>query len=365
MLDVDSLHDANAGSSNKNPRIHHPREPYVQALLLLHEETAAAICNIHAPEGEDVPMESVGITGLIIGGRTPIINALKALINVGIIVPLKQFYAYIIINKQERWIAKATTKPNLEQAAERIAAVVAAERPANRPTLKGLIHEDVDKTTEELCCRVQSLKVKLMAKNGTGDNKRSKTKSKKGTVAAPSKEAHEKEDQNDSQEDARQKQAAFSRCQQQRFQRRHQKSERGAFQEQVVWEKAREANRPSQIVRAAEWRVRLCFGFLPNLALSIHKNAQQVMGDTSPGCYFLKASNNTFHDLTTGAFLPPATATLLGLSLKFIPMPRYSPSKSDVVPSLDRFERNIGLKTFFAGHSNNKEIPKLQAKSAW
>jgi hypothetical protein len=118
-------------------------------------------------------------------------------------------------------------------------------------------------------------------------------------------------------------------------------------------------------VQVAEWRVRSCFGFLPNLALSIHKNAQQVVGDTSPGCYFLKASNNTFHDLTAGASLPPATATLLALSLKFIPTPCYSPSKSDVVPSLDQFECDIGLKTFFAGHSNNKEIPKLQAKSAW
>jgi hypothetical protein len=118
-------------------------------------------------------------------------------------------------------------------------------------------------------------------------------------------------------------------------------------------------------VRAAEWRVRSCFGFLRNLALSIHKNAQQVMSDTSPGCYLLKASNNTFHNLNAGASLPPATATLLGLSLKSIPTPRYSPSKSDVVLALDRFERNIGLKTFFAGHSNDEEIPKLQAKSAW
>ncbi len=190
-------------------------------------------------------------------------------------------------------------------------------------------------------------------------------KSKTGTVAAPSKKAHGQKDQNNSQEDACQKQAAFYHCQQQRFQHRCQNAERGAFQEQVIWEKAREANRHLQIVRAAEWRVRLCFGFLPNLALSIHKNARQVMGDTSLGCYFLKGSNNTFHDLTAGASLPPATASLLGLSLKFIPTPCYSPSKSDVVLSLDQIEHDIGLKTFFAGHSNDEEIPKLRAKSAW
>jgi hypothetical protein len=76
----------------------------------------------------------------------------------------------------------------LEQATAQITAVVKAERPANRPTLKGLIHNDVDKTTEELHYRVQSLEAKLtMAKNGTADNKRSKTKSKMGTVTAPSK----------------------------------------------------------------------------------------------------------------------------------------------------------------------------------
>ncbi len=85
-----------------------------------------------------------------------------------------------------RWIAKATIKPNLEQAAAQIAAVVEAERPANRPTLKGLIHADVDKTTEELCRRIQSLKAKLMTKNRMGNNKKSKTKDKTGTVAAPS-----------------------------------------------------------------------------------------------------------------------------------------------------------------------------------
>ena len=161
--------------------------PYVQASLLLHEETAAAICNINAPKGKDVPMESVGVIRAIIEGRAPIINTLKAPINEGIIAPLKQFHACIIINKQERWITKATTEPNLEQATVQIAAVVKAERPANCPTLKGLIHNNVDKTTEEFCRRIQSLKAKLMAKNGTGDDKRSKTKSKTGTVATPSK----------------------------------------------------------------------------------------------------------------------------------------------------------------------------------
>ena len=90
-------------------------------------------------------------------------------------------------------LMKATVEPSLEQAAARIAAVVEAERPANRPTLKGLIHDDVDKTTEELRRRVQSLEAKLGeanatkrkgAKNERGGDKKSKKTS--GTAVAPS-----------------------------------------------------------------------------------------------------------------------------------------------------------------------------------
>jgi hypothetical protein len=89
------------------------------------------------------------------------------------------------------------------------------------------------------------------------------------------------------------------------------------------------------------------------------------MGTTSPGCYFLKAMNTTFHDLTGGKSLPVATRSLLGLGLKFIPTPRFAPSATDVMPSFDRIERDIGLKTFFAGRDQGKEIPELRAKSTW
>ena len=58
-------------------------------------------------------------------------------------------------------------------AAERIAAVVEAERPANRPTLKGLIREDV--STNDLKRLIQSLEAKLgKEKNAQGDGKKSK-----------------------------------------------------------------------------------------------------------------------------------------------------------------------------------------------
>ena len=120
-----------------------------------------------------------------------------------------------------------------------------------------------------------------------------------------------------------------------------------------------------QLMHAEEWRVKSSFGFLPNLALSDHKNAQEVIGSTSPGCYFLKAINTAFHDLTRGKSLPAATRSLLGLSLKSIPTPCYAPSATDVAPFFDRIERDIGLRTFFAGRDQEKEIPKLRANSTW
>ena len=128
-----------------------------------------------------------------IGGRAPIISALKTLLDDGIIKPLLIFHTRIVHNAQDRRIAKATVEPLLEQAAARIAAVVEAERPANCPTLKGLIHDDVDKTTEELRRRVQSLEAKLGEANATkgkgAKNKRGgdkKSKKTLGTAVAPS-----------------------------------------------------------------------------------------------------------------------------------------------------------------------------------
>ena len=105
---------------------------------------------------------------------------------------------------------------------------------------------------------------------------------------------------------------------------------------------------------------------IPTVTKQLHSNPyREVMGSVSPGCYFLKAMNTAFHDLTRGKLLPVATRSVLGLSLKFIPTPRYAPSASDIAPSLERFEQDIGLQTFFAGCDQEKEIPKLRAKSTW
>ncbi len=183
----------NAGVITPTPGTILPDNPYVRASSLLHRMTAAAIREINAPtnSSEDTPMETIDMTGPPIGGRRNVITALKTLLIPGIVEPIHQFHTCLVSTEQERRISKATVEPALEHAAARIAAVVEAERPIKHPTLKSLIHKDVDKTTDELRRRIQSLESKLVAcsaKNELGGGKK-KTMKAKGTATAQTKKS--------------------------------------------------------------------------------------------------------------------------------------------------------------------------------
>jgi hypothetical protein len=140
-----------------------PRNDFRRAASLLHHETNAAIREIVTiTADEDVPPRKItDPTAPMIDRRAAVISALKMLLDNGIVTPMRVFHARVVDNAQDRRITKVTVEPQLDHAAARIAAVVEAERPANRPTLKGLIHDDVDKKTEELHRRIQSLEAKL------------------------------------------------------------------------------------------------------------------------------------------------------------------------------------------------------------
>ena len=66
-------------------------------------------------------------------------------------------------------------------------------------------------------------------------------------------------------------------------------------------------------------------------ALSNHKNAQMVMGDMSPRCYFLSAAKSTFYDLMKAKMLPPAASSLLRLSPNSYSCPS-TPHHSPILP---------------------------------
>jgi hypothetical protein len=86
------------------PRPIFPGNYFVCTSLLLHAETALALheLNIHPPN-KDTTMNIVKI-----GGRTTIINALKRLLDDGIIMPLQVFHVHIVNSEQEWCIKKAT-----------------------------------------------------------------------------------------------------------------------------------------------------------------------------------------------------------------------------------------------------------------
>ena len=85
--------------------------------------------------------------------------------------------------------------------------------------------------------------------------------------------------------------------------------------------------------------------------------------------YFPRPTNLTFHDLTPGKIMPPAAKSLLGLSMKFIPTPKFT--SHQMIPSLDRFQRDLVVKTYWVGDESlesltkTDEAPKLYVRSKW
>ena len=84
-----------------------PGNDFVRATSVLHTETTAAIRDINAPfGGVDAQLNASILVAPTIGGRAPIISALKTLLDDGIIKPLLIFHARIVHNAQDRRIAK-------------------------------------------------------------------------------------------------------------------------------------------------------------------------------------------------------------------------------------------------------------------
>ena len=85
--------------------------------------------------------------------------------------------------------------------------------------------------------------------------------------------------------------------------------------------------------------------------------------------YFVRPTNLTFYDLTPGKIMPPATKSLLGLSLKVIPTPKYTTHR--MMPSLDRFQQDLVIKAYWVGNNSITSLtspnkaPKLYVRSKW
>jgi hypothetical protein len=116
-----------------------PGNRYVQASSLLHRKTATALREINIPqEPEDTLMELVAnSTKITIGGQAIVISALEALLDQGIVEPIRLFCVQLISNEETCQITKATLQPTLEDAAACIPVVLKQNIQQTTPPSRG------------------------------------------------------------------------------------------------------------------------------------------------------------------------------------------------------------------------------------
>ena len=105
------------------------------------------------------------------------------------------------------------------------------------------------------------------------------------------------------------------------------------------------------------------YGFAIDLSLTPQQNAIIAISNTPMELYCSRPQNKSFHDLTIGKIMPKATKSILGLSHKFIPTPKVT--SYDIEDRLDRLERDIHLKVYFAANPLQNKKPQLYVKSKW
>jgi len=122
-----------------------------------------------------------------------------------------------------------------------------------------------------------------------------------------------------------------------------------------------------QITRHIHTKIKTTYSFIPSRDLSTHMDARRVLSNMKTNEYCGTPTNLTFHNLTTNNTLPPATHHLLGLGLKYVPTPRLNIIYSQLDTSFARFDRDIGLKTFFAEAKDNNTYTNtnMRLKSTW
>ncbi len=84
--------------------------PYRNAASMLHRKTAQAIRDITVTTTDtDSPRDVTDVSRPTNDEQEIVINALKTLLDNGIVKPLQVFHALVINNEQDRCIAKATS----------------------------------------------------------------------------------------------------------------------------------------------------------------------------------------------------------------------------------------------------------------
>ena len=109
------------------------------------------------------------------------------------------------------------------------------------------------------------------------------------------------------------------------------------------------------------------YGFIANPKLNARHNAFIQLGNMPCWFYHSRPTNMAFHDLTRPSTVKPKNLkALLGLGLKFCPIPRFTTSNPG--DNLQRFERDFYNKVYFSDRPPDQKDPinpKLYISSGW
>ena len=160
-----------------------PLEAATDAIVTLtNEEDNADIVQDNGDlDGEMIDAANAVETATI-GGRAHIGRLILDALKKGTIEPIEKFHLQRKENDETKRIKAAFTSPRLNEAAQRVAAVIANEPPAQMPVLRGLVQETANKSTSAMERRIQSLEDQLKAVQGKKNPKKVKgdgTKTKK------------------------------------------------------------------------------------------------------------------------------------------------------------------------------------------
>ena len=121
-------------------------------------------------DNEEEEQEMIDATNAVetatIGGRAAVCRQIYEAIQKGTIEPIRKFHLQRNENEETKRIKAAFTLPRLNEAAQRVATVIANEPPAQMPVLRGLVNETATKATAAMERRIKSLEDQLKSATG-------------------------------------------------------------------------------------------------------------------------------------------------------------------------------------------------------
>ena len=114
--------------------------------------------------------------------------------------------------------------------------------------------------------------------------------------------------------------------------------------------------------------IRSAFGFVADTTKSDNENAYDRLRTMDTWTYFHRPTAMAFHDLTKTKTPPRNLRSLLGLSLKFIPVPRRkTPWDYFEKNTLRTFDIDMRVKAYFAGMpaGDDDYNPKMYIRTDW